>query len=230
MSTSPSNRYSTSGLRKGRANQKSRTRQALLTTAASLIAGGRRPTVAEVADAAQVSRRTAYRYFPTQVKLMTEAALDGLRPTMEAAIDSAPPGTSAGAIEARVDALVDQMQELALANESLLRTMIHETVLHPPGDTPRGSRRIDWIEAVVRPLRPRLGPSAYARLVSAFALCMGIEAILVLRDIRGLSAAQATQVSRWMARALLKQTLSEQSAQKRRSRGAVRSSDKTQPI
>jgi hypothetical protein len=48
---------------------------------------------------------------------MTEAALEGLRPSMEAALDAAPSGTTTGAIEARVDALVEQMQQLALANE-----------------------------------------------------------------------------------------------------------------
>lgn len=220
MSTSHPNRYSTTGLRKGRANQKLRTRRELLATAAQMIASGRRPTVAEVADAANVSRRTAYRYFPTQVKLMTEAALEGLRPTMEAALDAAPAGTTNGAIEARVDALVEQMQRLAIANEALLRTMIHETVLHPSSDTqpPRGTRRVEWIEAAVEPLRTRLGPAAYARLVSALSLTTGIEALLVLRDIRGLSATHAVQVSHWMARALLKQSLAERQAEQRRSR------------
>ena len=185
-----------------------------------MIAKGVRPTVTEVADAAEVSRRTAYRYFPTQVKLMTEAALEGLRPAMESTLNAAPTGTTTGAIEARVDALVAQMQHLALANESLLRTMIHETVLHSPKDTqpPRGTRRVEWIEAAVEPLRARLSPAAYARLVSALALTTGIEALLVLRDIRGLSATQAVQVSHWMARALLKQSLAERQGEQRRAR------------
>ncbi|MGH7668804.1 MAG: TetR family transcriptional regulator, partial [Gemmatimonadaceae bacterium] len=46
--------------------QRRRTRLALLAAAARLIAAGAAPSVAEVADAADVSRRTAYRYFPTQ--------------------------------------------------------------------------------------------------------------------------------------------------------------------
>ena len=226
MSTNQANRYSIAGLGKGRARQKMRTRRALLSTAAQMIASGQRPTVAEVADATEVSRRTAYRYFPTQVKLMAEAALEGLRPTMEAALDATPEGTTTGAVESRVDALVEQMQSLALANEALLRTMIHETVLHRPGDTPRGSRRIEWIEAAIRPLHARLGQAAYARLLSAMALTTGIEALLVLRDIRGLSAAQAMQVSRWMARALLKQSLAERKAEQRRPRNAGQKSGK----
>jgi AcrR family transcriptional regulator len=229
MSTSKPNDFSAAGLRKGRTSQKLRTRRALLETAAAMIAKGARPTVTEVADAAEVSRRTAYRYFPTQVKLMTEAALEGLRPSMQAALDAAPAGTATGAIEARVDALVEQMQQLALANEALLRTMIHETVLHSPSDTqpPRGTRRVEWIEAAVQPLRARLAPAAYARLVSALALTTGIEAILVLRDIRGLSATQAVQVSHWMARALLRQSLAERRAEQRRTRDKRRGANES---
>src|ERR1700744_1402438 len=220
MSTSKTNHFSAAGLSKGRTNQKQRTRRALLETAAAMIAKGGRPTVTEVADAAEISRRTAYRYFPTQVKLMTEAALEGLRPAMADALDAAPAGTNSDEIEARVDALVEQMQRLALANEALLRTMIHETVLHAPTDTqpPRGTRRVEWIDAAIQPLRARLSPASYARLTSALALTTGIEAILVLRDIRGLSATQAVQVSHWMARALLKQTLAERRAEQRKAR------------
>lgn len=225
MSIAKTDSFSAAGLRKGRANQKQRTRRTLLETAAALIAKGERPTVTEVADAAGISRRTAYRYFPTQVKLMTEAALEGLRPSMESAINDAPSGTTSGAIETRVDALVEQMQRLALANEALLRTMIHETVLHAPSDTqPRGSRRVEWIEAAIQPMRARLGPAAYARLVSGLSLVVGIEALLVLRDIRGLSGPQAIQVSHWMARALLKQSLADRQAEQRRTRNKRRGS------
>lgn len=216
-----------SELSKGRTQQKLRTRRALLETAAAMIAKGGRPTVTEVADAAEISRRTAYRYFPTQVKLMTEAALEGLRPAMEDALNAAPAGSSSQAIEARVDALVEQMQRLALANEALLRTMIHETVLHAPTDTqpPRGTRRVEWIDAAIQPLRGRLSPASYARLTSALALTTGIEALLVLRDIRGLSATQAVQVSHWMARALLKQSLAERQSEQRKARQKKSKSD-----
>ncbi len=114
----------------------------------SRIAAGR-PTVGEVADAGEVSRRTAYRYCPTQSKLLIEAALEGLRPTMDAAIAAGPADPEAS-LEGRVD-----------------------------------------------------------RLVSALSVCTGIEAFLVLRDIRGLTTAQAIDLSRWIARAILHQALAD---------------------
>ena len=58
----------------GRQRQQERTRRLLLDTARALLESGRQPTVTEVADAAEISRRTAYRYFPTQEKLLAESA------------------------------------------------------------------------------------------------------------------------------------------------------------
>jgi AcrR family transcriptional regulator len=204
--------------RTGRVRQKARTRRLLIDAAVALIAAGRQPTVSEVADAAEVSRRTAYRYFPTQEKLHAEAALDGLRPVMESAIAAVPAGANATDIAARVDNLVESMQRLAIENESLLRTMIHQTVLERPvtGHPRRGTRRLDWIESTLKPLRSRLSGAAYSRLVSALALCTGIEALLVSMDICGLSASEAVQMSQWMARAALKYSLNEEAARRRR--------------
>jgi hypothetical protein len=129
---------------------------------------------------------------------------------MEAVLAEVPAGPKVHDMESRIAALIDQMQSMAMRHESSLRTMIHQTVLERTSRVPRrGTRRIDWIESAVKPLRKRLGERAYTRLVSGLALCGGIEALLVLRDIRGLSDLDAIEVSRWAALALLRQTLKE---------------------
>jgi AcrR family transcriptional regulator len=196
--------------RTDRRSQKARTRQALLDTTRKLLESGKRPSVTEVADAADISRRTAYRYFPTQEKLLADSALEGLRPAMERALALTPPGTDEQSLEARLDALVRNMMKLAFENEALLRTMIQQTILEKPSnEVPRrGTRRVDWIEAALSPLKSQLSKFNYARLVSAIAVCTGMEAILVLRDIRGLTANQTIQISQWMAQVMLRDVLS----------------------
>src|SRR5688572_18579946 len=62
----------------GRTHQKQRTRRALVEKATELVRQGRTPTVAEVADAALISKSTAYRYFPSQGLLLVEVALSEL--------------------------------------------------------------------------------------------------------------------------------------------------------
>jgi AcrR family transcriptional regulator len=205
---------STPALDSGRSNQKRRTWRLLLDTAAGLLAKGEQPSIEQVADAAGVSRRTAYRYFPTQQKLHAEAALDRLRPAMEQAINTVP---DAPDVESRVLALIGKMQLLVGENESLLRTMIHETVLKPPrtGESSRGRRRLEWIESSLTPIQGQIAEESHRRLVCALALCTGIEAVLVLRDICGLPLAEATAVSQWVGLTLVRQVIRERNAARR---------------
>lgn len=203
----------------GRYKQKRRTRTAILTAARELIRQGKVPSVADAADAADVSRRTAYRYFPTQEQLLTEAQLEGERAVFERVFEAP---ELAHDIEARLDALVRTMFAVARSTEPLMRTMIRLTVDRgrdedrehaAEAERPRrGYRRIDWIEMALAPIRMQLDETSFERLVSGLALCVGIEALLVLRDIRGLDLAAAEEVSRWTARSLLHASLAESTA------------------
>jgi AcrR family transcriptional regulator len=206
-----------------RVQQKGRTRGALLAAAVQLVTSGAQPTVAEVADAAAVSRRTAYRYFPTQEQMLVEAALEGVRGIMSQAIEGGDgKREDIEDIEARLDRAVKALQQSAVANEQLLRTMIRLTVSAPAaasGDPPvrkRGYRRIEWISLALAPVKTKLGKRRYERLVSALAMCVGLEALIVLRDLRGLRESEAEDVSRWAARTLLRESLEEAAPARRR--------------
>lgn len=180
-----------------------RTRTALLSATLRLIAEGTTPSVAQAAAAAGVSRRTAYRYFPTKDQLLTEAALETLRPGIESAF------ASIHEPEVRLEAAVRAMLEQAVVNERLLRTMVRLTVERDDVERPadgiplRGTRRVAWIESGLEPIRDTLTGDAFERLVSALCLCVGPEALIVLRDIRGVDQNAATEISVWAAKALL---------------------------
>jgi AcrR family transcriptional regulator len=197
------------------AGQRRRTRSALLASAAQLVARGHTPSVADVADAADVSRRTAYRYFPTQEQMLAEASLEALRPQVESALaaalsDKAAELDDVGQAQARLEAAVKVMHRLTLEHEPLLRTMIRLTAGRTSGPPPeRGSRRVDWITSAVSPVKARLGTQRFERLVSALTSCVGMDSLFLLRDARGLSARSAERVMQWTARALLSASVAE---------------------
>jgi AcrR family transcriptional regulator len=186
-----------------RQQQKARTRRDLVAAALELLADGRTPTVSDVADAAEVSRRTAYRYFPSADQLITEALLEGMRSGVERDIDGGSPNDG---VAAGVDRLVNALHDLTVNNEHLLRQMIRFTIDRDqiePGVPPRPSRRLEYVEQALAPLREQLVLSEYERLVHAMAVVIGIEARIVLRDICGLDDAQILEIERWSAHALL---------------------------
>lgn len=201
-----------------RDNQRARTRRDLVSAALRLVEQGRTPTVTEVADAAEISRRTAYRYFPNAEQLMVEALLEGTRSDVEREINA---GTADDDIARRVDRLVDALHHLTVDKEHLLRQMIRLTIDRGSAATgvpPRPSRRLDYVEQALAPLHEVLTPETYRRLVHATAVVIGIEARIVLRDICGLDNQTIVQTERWAAQALLSAALEQQPAPTHRGR------------
>jgi AcrR family transcriptional regulator len=187
----------------GRDSQKRRTRKALVEAAGRLIAEGRRPSVAEVADAADISRRTAYRYFPSAEQLSVEAALETTRQNMELSLEA---GRVDEPVADRVTRLVDALSRMTLENEALLRQMIRFTIDRDaiePGVPPRPSRRLEYVERALTPLQGALDQDQLDRLTHAIAVVIGIESTIVLRDICGLDSAEILRVQQWAAGALV---------------------------
>ncbi|MDQ3795706.1 MAG: TetR/AcrR family transcriptional regulator [Actinomycetota bacterium] len=205
----------------GRINQKRRTRAAILAAAVEFLNEGKRPTVAEVADAALVSRATAYRYFPTQEYLLFEAALESTRSDIDRELDE---NTLPEDPEARLEMLIDALQKRIIDKEAAFRTMLKLSLEQSPQEEEqyggesvpsprlRGGGRVRWIEKALAPVEGRLEEPDFRRLVAALSLCMGIEALVVLRDVCALESSEAEEVLRWAARTLLRSSLAEVNA------------------
>jgi AcrR family transcriptional regulator len=200
----------------GRINQKRRTRAAILAAAIELLEQGQSPTVAEVADAALVSRATAYRYFPTQEYLLFEAALESTRSDIDRQLDE---NTLPEDPETRLEMLIDTLQERIVDKEAAFCTMLRLSLEQSPEEERHGSEsapsrlrgggRVRWVEKALAPVRGRFEEPDFRRLVAALSLCMGIEALVVLRDVCGLGSPEAHEILRWAARMLLRSSLAE---------------------
>jgi AcrR family transcriptional regulator len=196
----------TKGQETGRANQKARTRTAIVDAAEALRAENGVPTVAEAADAARVSRATAYRYFPTQEALQVE--LDSSR--VNAPIEKIVASFTSNNAGLRVAALIDAYCDLALGEEAHMRTAlrVYQDTWLRGGDNVaapqvRKGRRMKWLTAALAPL-PDLPPAKLARLRAALALCVGADSLVILKDVVGLDHSEANAVLKWVASALLR--------------------------
>jgi AcrR family transcriptional regulator len=191
-----------------RANQKERTRAALVAAAAELLRAGTAPTVLEAAEAAKVSRATAYRYFPTQEALLVEVAQ--LNPTVapvEALLAELPRDDPPRALRE----LVGMLNRLAIKDEAHMRSALRVYLdtwldcrrqgIAPPAV--REGRRMRWLDEVLEPVRLRLGRKAWRRLSAALALTLGPDAIVVMKDVCRLDDEEALDVLEWAAGVLL---------------------------
>jgi AcrR family transcriptional regulator len=205
-------RQATSLEASGRVNQKHRTRTAIVAAAQEITARGELPTVAQAAEAALVSRTTAYRYFPTQESLLLALAVDiDVRELDELAnrpLADSTPGQ-------RVLELIDTFNRHALANERLYRTGTRHYMdawlaadsLGERDAYTREGRRARWIAQLLEPLRSVVPHHDLDRLEAALCLLAGGETIAVLRDICRLDPDQAVEVAHWAATLLLQATV-----------------------
>jgi len=188
-----------------RANQRLRTRKELLRAAARLVAEGRKPSLDEVAEAALVSRATAYRHFPNIDALLLEAALDLAAPGAE---DVFPPDAPTD-ITARALMVDAALHDMVAQNEPLMRTFLANALLQGGGGggdgdaLTRQNRRTPLIQSAIEPSRDRLSPRERKMLERALALIVGGEAILICRDVLQLGDAETREVKRWAIRALV---------------------------
>lgn len=191
----------------GRANQRWRTRKELLETAARLAREGARPSLEEVAEAARISRATAYRYFANIEALLLEAAIHVASPDL-ALLDGAPDD-----VLLRLRLVDNAFQDMMLANEAPLRLMLGQAIsragLAEAQAAPRRqNRRSPLIAAALDPVRPRMATADFERLVQALSLLIGPEAFIVTRDVLQLGDEGARAVKRWAIEALLDAALS----------------------
>ena len=172
----------------GRANQKARTRAAIVDACGDLVRSGAEVTMPEVARRALVSEATAYRYFPDLISLLREA-LEGTWPDPAEALapvaQSADPAT-------RVAFACEYLLRGVHAYEGAVRAMIAHTITAPATVRSRPGIRFGLIDYALAPFEAPANPhglahDAMTRLKQDLAVVVSAEAFFVLTDLCGLA-------------------------------------------
>lgn len=174
----------------GRTRQKARTRDALIDVLRDLMARGEDPSVSEVAEAAGISRTTAYRYFPDKESMLNAA----MPQTGERSLLGDNPPSD---VIERMGRTLDEHFTFMRCWEAQLRASLRVSLL-PGAEQPnlRGGRAVIWYEEALAPLattHPHLDRHALAVRLRSVA---GIEPKVWLTGVGGLTSDEADAVMR----------------------------------
>lgn len=185
-------------LNTGRTNQKQETRDKILRAAQHFLDAGIDFSLEDVARQSGVSRATVYRYYSNAELLAGEAVLD---------IKTKKPQLLAE--EVRDQSLEDQILSIhdyyngfAIANENAFRKYLATTLSSEPGKVDRGARRVKTLELVLQD--SDFTKAEKQELVNIFTVIMGIEPLIVMRDVCGLNVEESRRLLRLGSEMLLK--------------------------
>jgi len=185
----------------GRSAQKQRTRAALVDAARSIVAAGSVPTVEDAAEAASISRTTAYRYFPNKRSLLLAAHPEMSATTM---LPADPPSDTAARLDAVVRNFLAMILDTELQQRTMLRMSLEMDATERSSLPLRQGRAIAWIGEALDGLADRLSPAELHRLVLSIRATIGIESLVWLTDVARLSRADAVELMCDSAQALLR--------------------------
>lgn len=197
MSTSPASSP-------GRTHQKNRTRRHITEAAIRLRDKGLPYSLEQVAEEAEVSRATVYRYFSSVSDLNAEIALAVQIKKPEDLFDPGDPDPVQRALIVQT-----HLFELTAAHEAEFRAYLKASMDHwernpaARGEPLREGRRARLLEAALLDLKPRMPAGEFETLVQALSLLTFIEPFIVLRDVFGLPESAASEVQRWAIRRIL---------------------------
>lgn len=197
---------------------RARTRKLMLETAIALMQEGETPSVSGVAEAAGVSRATAYRYFPSQADLVHAVVDEALGPILSWQSDATDAGDRVSDLLAMS---MPRIIEFEATFKAAVKLSLDQWARRQAGtfgaeqQFKRG-HRVELLQEAIAPLKKTLPRAQFQRLARALSLVYGIEALIILRDLWGLDEGEMQGVAQWAAQALVRSAVTEAAAKRRR--------------
>lgn len=184
----------------GRKKQKKKTREKILTSAQTLLSKGENFTLEDIAKEADISRATVYRYYSNVEILAGEAGLD-LSVDSPDRIYERLKGKS---LEEQVLGIQDYYNGMALDNEQAFRKYLSVVVNSDQMTKKRGARRKQALALAFADNSGGLSKEEVQRLMDISTVLMGMEALVVTKDVCDLSNEESKELLNWGLRMIIR--------------------------
>ena len=175
----------------GRVNQKLETRNKILASARYFIEKGTDFTLETIAKKAGISRATVYRYYSSVEILSSEAVLDIQTKSPKAILED----IKESDMPTVVKAIQQYYNVLALNNEEAFRTYVSIAMTNNDSTIKRGARRKKTLQLALE--RADIPVKEKNNLINFLTVIMGIEPIVVTKDVCGLNNQESKEVLSW---------------------------------
>lgn len=182
----------------GRTNQKLETRSKILANAKYFLNKGKEFNLEDIANKTGISRATVYRYFSNVDILAAEAGLD---------ISSKDPKSlyenlKGNNLEEKVLEIQDYFNTFTIHNENLFRKYISTVLDSSTSTSKRGARRKRTLQMVLEDTN--YTQKEKENLSNLLTILMGIEPLIVTKDVCNLNNEKSVELMNWGMKLLLK--------------------------
>ena len=182
----------------GRINQKLETRDKILTSAQYFINKGLEFTLEDVAKKSGISRATIYRYYSKIEILANEAGLDISTKSPEKIIEN----LKEKKLEEKILGIQNYYNTLAINHESAFRKYLCTVLASNSSEIKRGARRKRTLQLALE--NTSINRNEREKLVNLLTILMGIEPLVVAKDVSGLNNKQSMEIMKWGMQLILK--------------------------
>ncbi|MEM7105664.1 MAG: TetR/AcrR family transcriptional regulator [Bacteroidota bacterium] len=184
----------------GRKDQKLKTRNKILGGAQYFLNQGKTFSLDDVARQAGMSRATIYRYYSSAEVLSIEAGLD---------LNIDHPNTIFEnyknlPFEEMILGIQDYFNRFSVDNEPALRRFLSTVMSTESPENKRGARRVQTMQLALNHSGVNLEKSEMDKLICVATIFMGLEPLIVTKDVCKLNNQSSLEVLKWGLELILK--------------------------
>lgn len=182
----------------GRTNQKQETRDKILKGAQQFINKGLAFNLQDVANKTGLSRATIYRYYSNVEVLASEASLD-IKTLSPQSIIKELEGKN---LQEMILGIQDYFNTHATENEHAFRKYLSFVIVSNPSEIKRGARRKKTLQLAFD--NAGFAEKEKKDLMHLLTILMGIEPLIITKDVSGLSNEESRKLLKWGIELILK--------------------------